>query len=123
LRQAAALISGLLLEDRIDSLVEPLERLSQQMFRGAKAASRQVPQRNQVVLKVAVVVAVEDELGARDQGDGVEIADVSLTDLRDALRVGGGLLARIHQTLQVLQNSQNDDGDGGQALLTVDDFK
>jgi hypothetical protein len=123
LGKSPAFLTGSCFEVFVDTLVKPFERLAQGVFRGAETALGQAAERHQVVLKVAVVVPIEGELRAGDEGDGVEVSDVGLSHLVDAALVGCGIVAGIDQTLEVFQNGQQNDGDGGEALLAIDDVK
>ena len=75
------------------------------MFRGTKATNRQMSQRYKVVLKVAVIVAVERELAARQKRDRVQIADVGASDLRKPLLVVIRTFAFVNQAFEVFEGS------------------
>ena len=80
-------------------------------------------ERHQIVLVVAVVVAVQGQFGARHQCDRVQMAHIGLSDLFQPAGVVFGGLAFIDQMLQVLEGRQHDDAQGGETLLAVDDIE
>ena len=72
---------------------------------------------------VAVVVAVQGEFGAGYQGDGIKVANIGLADLFQATGVVGSVVARFYLALDIFQDGQHDEAEGGQALLAVYDVK
>jgi hypothetical protein len=93
------------------------------MLRGPESAHGQRAEGDQETLVVAVVVAVQAQLGTCHQRDRVEITHISLPDLLEALPVGVGLVPCVDLFLQILEHGEDDDADGGQPLLAVDDLE
>jgi hypothetical protein len=76
--------------------------------------------RHNIGLVVGVIVPVKGQLRPRHKGNRIEIADIGLADLIEALFVAVRVFLLIDQELKVIQNSQCDQAQGGQPLLAID---